>query len=118
MHIVIYLITVLVIAKIGFGFCVIPVHTLLKSILRQSTGQIISFWTKKGLFLRMNKLFIYEYLFNENIRLEENLESCQRLLRLHPLDSYYILKYYEAVRRLEDFNIFHRQIAEILRSSD
>lgn len=66
----------------------------------------------------MNKLFIYEYLFNENIRLEENLESCQRLLRLHPLDSYYILKYYEAVRRLEDFNIFHRQIAEILRSSD
>lgn len=66
----------------------------------------------------MNKYFIYEYLIHENIRLEENVNCALRLLRLYPEDSYYILKYYESVRRLEDFNIFHRQIAEILRSSD
>lgn len=56
----------------------------------------------------MNKYFIYEYLIHENIRLEENVNCALRLLRLYPEDSYYILKYYEAVRRLEDFNIFHR----------
>lgn len=61
------------------------------------------------------KVLIYEYLFHEEARCDEAVSAARYQLNFNDYDSYYILRYYEAVRRREDFKSFMRSLCELLK---
>ena len=63
-------------------------------------------------------ILIYEFLFAEESRQEEAVFSFRRLMLMNDFDSYYIIKYYEAVRRYEDYKIFERKIFLLISTFD
>lgn len=62
------------------------------------------------------KILIYEFLWFEEERLTDGLEIARRCMLQSKYNSYYVLKYYEASRQLEDFRIFQRKVCYLLRS--
>ncbi len=60
------------------------------------------------------KVLLYEFCWFEESRHEDALEISYRLMLQYKNDSYYILKYYEAVRRYEDFRIFQSKVFKLL----
>ncbi|MCM1509026.1 MAG: hypothetical protein NC177_18100 [Ruminococcus flavefaciens] len=56
----------------------------------------------------------YEFCWFEESRHEDALEIAYRLMLHYRNDSYYILKYYEAVRRYEDFRIIQEKLLDLL----
>lgn len=61
-------------------------------------------------------VLIYEFLFYEEARLQDAVETSFYLLRHHGYDTYYILKHYLNVCRLEEFNVFSMKISQILKN--
>lgn len=60
------------------------------------------------------KVLLYEFLWFEESRAEEALEFTYQLMIRNKSDSYYILKFYEAVRRYEDFRIIQEKLLNLL----
>ena len=60
------------------------------------------------------KILLYEYLFNQECQFEYIVQSAQTQLRYYPTDSYYIIKYFEAVKQYEDFKKFQRHLYTLL----
>lgn len=63
-------------------------------------------------------VLIYEFLFAEESRQEESVHSFRRLMLMNDFDSYSIIKYYEAVRRYEDYKIFERKMFLLVSAFD
>lgn len=61
------------------------------------------------------KVLIYQFLSYEEERQIEAVSSAKELMLLYSFDSYYILKYYEAVRRYQDFKEFSRKLYMLLK---
>lgn len=60
------------------------------------------------------KILCFELLCNEEKKALQAIEASEQALRYFPKVSYYITRYYEAVRRYEDFKIFERKLYEVL----
>lgn len=60
------------------------------------------------------KVLIYEFLFLEKDRMESLVSSARQVMLMSQFESYYVLKYYEACRRYEDFEIFFRKVSSLL----
>lgn len=63
-------------------------------------------------------VLIYEFLFAEESRQEESVHSFRRLMLMNDFDSYYVIKFYESVRRYEDFKIFERKMFLLVSAFD
>lgn len=62
------------------------------------------------------KVLLYEFCWFEESRHEDALEIAYRLMLHYRNDSYYILRYYESLRRYEDFRIFQAKVLNLLSS--
>lgn len=60
------------------------------------------------------KVLLYEFLWFEEGRAEESLDFAYHLMIRNNNDSYYVIKYYEAVRRYEDFRIIQEKLLNLL----
>lgn len=63
-------------------------------------------------------ILLYQFLFFEEARQADSVQSYRQLMLMNEFDSYYVLKYFEAVRRYEDFMLFQRKAFILLRSFD
>jgi len=61
------------------------------------------------------KVIIYQFLSFEEERQIEAVSSAREMILRYNYDSYYILKYYEAVRRYQDFKEFSRKLCILLK---
>lgn len=60
-------------------------------------------------------ILIYEFLFYEEARLQEAVDTSFYLLRYHSNDTYYILKHYANVCRYEEFKVFYKKISQLVQ---
>ena len=63
-------------------------------------------------------ILLYQFLFAEEARQVEAVRTHRQLMLMNEFDSYYVLKYYEAVRRYEDFIFFQKKVFILLRGFD
>lgn len=61
---------------------------------------------------------MYQFLFAEEARQVEAVRAHRQLMLMNEFDSYYVLKYYEAVRRYEDFMFFQKKAFLLIRGFD
>lgn len=61
------------------------------------------------------KCLLYEFLFAEVDKYESAVQHAREVMIKSDFDSYYVLKYYEACCRYEDFNIFFSKVGAIIK---
>lgn len=65
--------------------------------------------------LQKFKVLIYEFLWKQEATLTDSIESARLCMEFNEHDSYFIIKYFEAVRKYEDFRVFQRYMIELLK---
>lgn len=61
------------------------------------------------------KILLYQFLFFEEKRQIDSVSCAKDVMLRYDFESYYVLKYYEACRRYEDFQEFFRKMVILLR---